>query len=59
MKIDLSKKVRDQVKLIGDQFEELKMAKTSERIMHFLIMNISKIDSLTILNSKYQHRKYK
>ena len=59
MKIDLSKKVRDQVKLIADQFEELKMAKTSERIMHFLIMNISKIDSLTILNSKYQHRKYK
>ena len=59
MKIDLSKKVRDQVKLIADQFDELKMAKTSERIMHFLIMNISKIDSLTILNSKYQHRKYK
>ena len=40
MKIDLSKKVRDQVKLIANQFDELKMAKTelsaSHEMMAFL-----------------------
>ena len=40
MKIDLSKKVRDQVKLIANQFDELKMAKTeltaSHKMMAFL-----------------------